>query len=157
MMTEVNPLSLPIGRQLDQMIAENVMGWIWCEALGEKWLSTREELAKPPENPFAFTVFEADLSDETLITQERWWLDDDKAHLGPIVPHYSTDMSAAWQVVMYFREQGWHLELSSVVSAWYVELLWPHGQGRRASAASTSPTGAICLAALGAIREAQRS
>lgn len=88
-----------VGRDMDQVVAQKLMGWVWLEARGEKWLGLPDEAERPPENAFAFQVYLADLSDESLVTQEPWWLDPEKAHLGTIVPHYSTDIGAAWKVL----------------------------------------------------------
>lgn len=82
------------GRELDALVAEKVMGWVW-------WHNT-----------------DADLT--ILVPSDQSW--PDKWHFASGAgnctkpadhgaPHYSTDIADAWEVVERLRERGYYLEL----------------------------------------------
>ncbi len=108
-------------RELDALVAEHVMGW--------------RSVSKPKEAPDP-----KDLEDYFGIAEGACWL----------VPHYSTDIAAAWQVVekIYADGHGWMLvekdgkreyrayrPTKSPNFAWW-------------GARSSTPEQSICLAAL---------
>lgn len=73
------------GRELDALVAEKVMGWKWMP-----WVGNREQYVLVPAETDADSVF--------------WWGRD----VRDLVPPYSTDIAAAWQV--WKRFDGWVIQ-----------------------------------------------
>jgi hypothetical protein len=74
-----------------------------------------------------------------------------------IIPHYSTDIAAAWQVVERMRDQGWtshytdlSLDSREPWHSWHFTGTTPPNGPTLSAQASTVPH-AICLAALRAV------
>lgn len=88
------------GRELDALIAERVMGLTVVRLLEPVSIDRREA-------PDGLYAADADLATEI------------EQHLGAggygyaALPHYSTDIAAAWQVVEKMRADGWHYELTA--------------------------------------------
>jgi hypothetical protein len=79
------------------------------------------------------------------------------------LPHYSTDISAAWQVLEQLRDPSesepdfWSITDAGIEQGWIVENIWAHHDGdipNFAVQAETAPL-AICRAALLAVLEKQ--
>lgn len=128
----INPSTLKPGRELDALVAEKVMGQrtIWFGREGDKSLmlartiELNEELRERGEMMFGYPG-EGD------------------------VPHYSTDIEAAWEVVETLKLLG--IEVKFVGSwadkPWYCRL-----RDDAFEFGDTAPH-AICLAALKAVGE----
>jgi hypothetical protein len=104
------------NREIDALVAENVMGWI---------LIPREKLGWgiPPGRPH--------LVDEVKE-----------------IPHYSTDIAAAWEVVEKMTENPEpHFELSKDRAGWHAGFD-PDRPFKRVTAKATTAPLAICLARL---------
>ena len=74
--------ALPAGRELDALVAERVMGFRWYVSSS----SGCRGIFRPDDRPSWFT---------TLATDHDWQ-----------VPHYSTDIAAAWGVVDAIVSRG---------------------------------------------------
>jgi len=85
-LTREDVLSLS-GRELDAAVAERVMGWKWQEHGSG---GTRRRLLWSPDGKCGCRRWENDGQEEIL---------DD-------LPHYSTDIAAAWEVVEWMHEFG---------------------------------------------------
>jgi hypothetical protein len=108
------------GRELDAVIAEKVMGWTrLSHPYGEQTHKT--------------------LDGRTILA------DFLSAPDGMKLPHYSTDISAAWEVVEKLRELGWYLAIHSDPKRGYFATI-PRADGIQIES-ETAPH-AICLAAL---------
>lgn len=72
-----------------------------------------------------------------------------------MVPHYSTDIADAWQVVEAMRERGWHPEIRWI-SDWDCKAKWwvNFGGHRLYDATADTAPLAICRAALRAVADA---
>lgn len=77
------------GRKLDAAVAENVFGWTNVQI-------TAFALAIGKPNPQDTAPFDA--------------------YCPRVVPRYSTDIAAAWQVVEWMLRHGWHLDLASLTA-----------------------------------------
>lgn len=123
------------GRELDALVAEKVMGLrvlfaarAWSE---DDWLGsdipTEENVMaivnERPENP-----------------DQKW---RGPSHL--IIPHYSTDIAAAWQVVKQMRSRGFSIVLSDHNAG--IEVVWI-ATGQVINVSAETDELAICLAAL---------
>lgn len=90
------------GREMDQLIAEKVMGWGWMRAKLPQILPAHRWLAPPEQVGDWGHEFPADMSEPP---EGGWWLlDTPKRGDHHIVPHYSTDISAAFQIVEKMHE-----------------------------------------------------
>ena len=122
---------LPAGRRLDAWIAEQVMGW--------KQVVVRQENPGVPDLPFQYGPH----------TQGQRPSED---HPYSVVPHYSTDIAAAWEIVEKLRHD--RFPFVSVGIDWYGKT-WEarfgvnqHGNSLGyAQGCETAPL-AICRAAL---------
>lgn len=150
-------------RELDALVAEKVMGWMWVTADGITVLA-------PPSHMIAYR--------ENARLGKGGHIDLDARLLRcPPLPHYSTDIAAAWEVIEKLYNRGISIEISDMRHSpeepgWWIELvrfeplkesdapkwviddlggrpvafhLWEHDCG-----APTAPL-AICLAALKAV------
>jgi hypothetical protein len=135
------------GRELDVRIAE-LLGWEHHWIASAPW-----QMVPPHERRTA-----ADVSQLRLLAGS---LDGAPIPHVELVPFFSTNIGAAWQVVEHLRGRGCSVKLDAAAGAQYV--CWIQGppsgsEGRgpmEAVGADTAPH-AICLAAL-AISEAQES
>jgi Phage ABA sandwich domain len=127
---------LEVGRDLDALIAEKVMGWKWCASPntfkpGRPW---RRWLAEPYRNmPVWDGVTEMPIDG----------LFDEESN----VLYYSTDIAAAWEVVEKMKQRGFGFWVAGD-ECWFQH---PFAPLNRTSATSTSIPLAICRAALKAI------
>jgi hypothetical protein len=67
------------GRELDALVAEKVMGFTWQSV---PWLNQEQKCLAPPFKP---------------LNEENTTVGD---HIYKQVPHYSTDIAAAWEVLL---------------------------------------------------------
>lgn len=110
-----------VGRELDALVAEKVMGLNIRPVVHEYGLSPQLKLA-PGSINYVGTYTEI-----------------------PEVPPYSTDIAAAWGVVEKLRERGFGFSLNDGWIAWFLA-----GRSDWHADAETAPH-AICLAALKAV------
>jgi len=148
------------GRELDALVAERIFGWRWMAYPApnnptETWLTA----IFPPPAPDRIVV--ANRYDRIWRPSSRdaprfvewdtcpWW-EDGEIQRG--VPHYSTDIAAAWLVVekMDFDERA--LVRDSSAGLWYVQR-WSHKGRFMWEAEGVTAPHAICLAALEAVKE----
>jgi len=126
---------MPAGREMDVAIAEQSMGYRW----------------ERPSYLQNSDLFVAPNTDEVGYRYEG---------RAPVyyegLPHYSTDIAAAWQVVESLRAMGFVVLISSPrpvhawgVEAWHLDV--EHDRRRGEAYADTAPL-AICRAALKAVR-----
>jgi hypothetical protein len=66
------------------------------------------------------------------------------------VPHYSTDIAAAWQVVEKFKDRDWRFILDKYDDGWGIEIELSGGKYGSGAVAETAPL-AICRVALKAV------
>lgn len=133
------------GRELDALVAEHALEWKWYEH------PTKDFAYFRPQERFAYGAI-ANKSREDVEYMDN-------------LPYLSTDMGAAWQVVVAMRAKGWYFELTDErddpveYTARFVQAEeptatypWSHVTAEVAQSASTAPH-AICLAALEALGE----
>ncbi len=129
------------GRELDALIAENVMGW-----KRPKWTVTRTlgDCMIPPAG--------ADLAKLTGTGHRDFEGDKEDIYW---TPHYSTDIAAAWGVVEKLESLGFLFSVSKGRMSFYGgEGVWASfGKlyDRIESTPGETPAHAICLAALKAV------
>lgn len=92
-------------RQIDAKVAE-AMGWEWYTVVGVNvllpllgWDATKRMY---PQGKHGL---------EDNINSERFYNSERGGPTMPIVSRYSTDISAAWQVVEWMRNKGWNVAL----------------------------------------------
>ena len=105
------------GRDLDEEIAERVLGWQRPTREFQPW----DMMPKEHPGCCLCTPFE--------------------------VPHFSTEMAAAWRVVDAFASKGWYVEVQHVDTH---RDKWRAHFGAWSVATDTAPL-AICRAALAAV------
>jgi hypothetical protein len=100
---------MPAGRELDVLVAENVMGWVLCG-----------------ESPSFIPEYWHRLKPEVLAAyqERRYYGIPSKYHRCAIneipdnpfvkLPHYSTDDAAACAVLNYMRSSGYSYSVSSI-------------------------------------------
>lgn len=118
------------GRELDALVAEKVMGW---SGIDKKW---------------DYETNESFLGGKTPDWDGRQFYE---------VPHYSTDIAAAWLVVEKLRTPNWEFQLDHTrFMIWHCRIETTAGEGSASSDSSQGETAplAICLAALKAVGHA---
>jgi hypothetical protein len=137
-------------RELDQRVAIEIMGWGWMTSAPAhtQVLPFKRWLVPPEEYGDWGHVRPADLS---LPEEEPWWLDDARRLPAELkrVPHFSTDITAAWPVVEKMERNGYEYEIHGKTRGYYVWFHRKYEGGRSAHPCETIPL-AICLAALAA-------
>jgi len=143
--------TLGVGPGLNLLVAENVMGWRWIEP--RIWNVIVSEGSTPPRR--------GTLSDRT----KRFFVPPEKHNIteiddwpvrwcAPGVPCYSTDETAAWDVVERMRELDWWLTLRADSfggkDIWCVQFD-PSDRERGVGSGDASAPLAICRAALKAV------
>jgi len=130
------------------------MGWRWIEPRIWNIIPSEEQI--PPRR--------GTLSDRT----KRFFVSPERQHITeihdwpsqwypPKVPHYSTEIAAAWEVVERLHELNWSFHLdnvgfnSEIEKEWRVCLL---AKGHVVADGESAPE-AICRAALAAVGEAK--
>lgn len=120
------------NRKIDVLVASKVMGWIKIEKSD-------------------FTGFD--------FVGKRPLIDEAYSRDNFLIPHYSTDISAAWQVIQKLQADGWHYEVGDMHTgrSHFVKF----GRGKydpydnffeeEHSETASTPWLAICLAALQAV------
>jgi len=126
-----------MSRELDAEVAQKVMGWVW-------WVHAGERSMHPGQRFLALD----DGSGWVTSTISRPAKGDEPIHGNDSVPHYSTDISAAWEVVEHLRKDGWivHIIASECVSECMLEC-GPGVRGRFSSVDKSIPE-SICRASL---------
>lgn len=115
------------GRDLDALVAETIMGW--RHTPHDDW---------PPMWRIQDHVYR----DE--------WVSPDGVSLGPwAVPAYSSDITAAWQVVQKF--DSYHMRWNAYDKEHEAHLIHYHPEQSGYGFDKESPMVAICLAALHAV------
>jgi hypothetical protein len=115
-----------MSRDLDAAIAEKLFGW--------------KHILRAP----AATVGENSSLWHGISPEER----------GGYVPHYSSDIGAAWSVVEHMQSLGWHYEIFDFDDL--TEVVFHHDQvDGPASRRAATVTEAICLAAIAALENTQ--
>jgi len=134
--------NMPAGRELDAIITERVMGWIWCV-----WVYTYTTPPYPYGQRFRF-LGEPDRYANWL---EKWDGKEEMPNYSQSEeyewPEYSTDIAAAWQVVEKFP--GVTIQHNPDTNRWHVYLRKVEGGY---ADADTAPL-AICRAALLAVSQ----
>lgn len=148
-------------RELDALVAEKVMGlsvvgWAYYEY---ECLCEETSFPGKERSPVYAEMVDTPLFD----THERRVAEVEKGHgflIGAwhsyeceVVAPYSTDISAAWQVVERMRERGWAVGVQQKhASEWQASFVIPKA-GKRwcAFAEDAAAARAICLAALRAL------
>jgi hypothetical protein len=145
------------GRELDALVAEKVMGSVveWLDIL-DGYVMSNSDI----ENP----VFDKPVFGKVPVIREHGVIayDDVLGVKINTLPHYSTDIAAAWQVVRHFTDNGtcnhhFTMEFWADSGTWSVEI-----GGRECGAParpyrlpqdlwSESLSHAICLAVLKAV------
>ena len=147
-MTRDEILAMEAGRELDALVAE-AMGWIWL-----RFKPAHDEDAEFVRKPYGPDTWEASLE------HKRANGDEPLAHLWDCdLPHYSTDIAAAWEVVEYMGPIPFSLRFQPA-DAWrtgdgevYCHAHWTCWfEGSVWAEAPTAPL-AICRAALLAAME----
>lgn len=118
------------NRELNILIAEKVMGW--------KYRTTR--------NPFDYSGKDKTIYD--VVDVKRVGVYTETRSL----PEFSTDITAAWQVIEKMKKSGWHISIQLTGRDWDV---WYAGKGISQDDTRTwdgSAPKAICLATLKAVR-----
>ena len=136
------PLSMNAGRELDALVAEKVMGFHWVD----EWQGQPGPYLVSPHGYLA-----------------GWRRDDGgiTAHLDGVtpdvvLPNYSTDIAAAWEVVENLADRGWKVDVQNrYYPCWAVHVHFPVPDYRNVFETSELLVGAvpfaICLAALKAV------
>lgn len=132
-MTDEEIRALPAGRELDALVAEQVMGWKRVEKGHVYFWRTKEmvaELLREHPDVLAVDYFPC--------------------------PYFSTEIAAAWEVVEELARRCWHLSLDypSGNSRWeWMACFRPQPPGSFVYA-DTAPV-AICRAALLVVQDAR--
>jgi hypothetical protein len=80
-----------VGRDLDALVAEKVMGWVWLEKESDKSAIVMNERC------LVYPDFEEKVNRSG----------DDAIIILPGIPDYSTDIASAWEVVEKLRADDW--------------------------------------------------
>ena len=120
------------GRELDALVAEKVMGWVWMKEVSTIFLFERTLL--PP-------LFESKVDHSG----------DDAFIIMPEIPDYSTDIAEAWEVVEKLKHLAFNVHHRYNTGVWTAYFT----DGEELFACAEDITGeaplAICLAALKAV------
>jgi hypothetical protein len=131
-------------RELDALVAEEVMEWRWrafkSDRNAPKWA---KDIYPPdaielewPDEPGAPPLA------ELPYLRSAHYLD---------MPHYSSDIAAAWQVVEKMRE-NWFIAISTTIEGGWMVIIRRHGYSNTLEVTSIdSAPRAICLAVLKAL------
>ncbi len=93
------------GRELDALVAEKVMGWKW-----EEWTSPghRGKTLYDLQHLKAGTIYFENSISPTYInvfSESHWWPGGEMG--ARCLPHYSSAIAAAWEVVESIKQRGW--------------------------------------------------
>lgn len=149
-------VELVTGRALDALVAEKVMG-LHREDIAAGSLRTPYGTPFPTCDAALFFTPEGlqEYQTDFRFENNMFLLDIEHPERGhwDILPHYSTDIAAAWQIVDHLRsgERGFNLFAANSASfpAW-IATFYPDAYEDHEAAADTAPM-AICLAALAAL------
>jgi hypothetical protein len=124
--------TMPAGREMDVLIAEDVMGWEQhCHTGRMMW-------CLPYPGHRAMAIAQPEMTRPVTVS------DDSGDH--DVTPfHPSTDIAAAWRVVEKMKERHWFLLTDRSATEWYAAF------SDKAKAREISAPLAICRAALRAV------
>ena len=92
-------------------------------------------------------VMGLDMVEDQLPQLPRYYLTDYEKTIHRDVPLYSSDISAAWEVVTHLKSKYWYFMLSDENEGWEASFYWdPHRPAYEALSAEAPQ--AICKAAL---------
>lgn len=133
-------LKLPAGRDLDGLVALEVMGYIWMThwlrfsaELAAKWIGT------PAEVQASGGVY-------TAVKAEEWHSLKLRDQFDEAVPAFSTDDGAATAVIARLQELGWSYAAQSTAEGQQVSLR--HTDGRQIAVTQPTVAAAVAKAAL---------
>jgi len=140
--------TLPAGRELDALVAEKVMRMAvtWVEFLDAyRWKDENgREYEKGDPGYVVLGKAPVEIMEEEQILYSEY---DGEPHVRlNTIPHYSTDIAAAWEVVGWLLANGHHLEIED---GWSCVILTANICGT----GETAPE-AICRAALEVVADA---
>jgi hypothetical protein len=143
-MTRDEVLNMPAGREMDALIAEKVMGWIYSD-------SWEQLVPSGHADPPIWSDWEWDIEELTYVKHPINMMGG-VSYRGdkPYIPEYSTNISAAWKIVEKMINDGydivdiWHENVVDV--GWAMEWI-KDGNGDNSIGSDTAPL-AICKAAL---------
>jgi hypothetical protein len=146
-MTREEILAMPADRELDALVAEKVMGLTGYEFDDTHWYCPT---CKAWVHPAQVTFHEVHERCQTPVVSD--WCDEE----GNVMPEYSTDISAAWEVVEKIHEKRFLFDASLSVGAGYTVRFYNRDKEtfHMAPYIPTAPE-AICKAALIAVMEVQ--
>lgn len=150
------------GPELDALIAEKVMGWMWCRINTEAYPASF--VVQEPYRGRRFLVAREHVTDDSTSGYARATgaepVVPTEAH---VVPHYSTDIKEAWRVVRRIADSGTNTKRDFVLhfhpanevdeeEGWQAEFVEScnDAMGSGCAEGDTAPH-AICLAALRAM------
>ncbi|MEK3674622.1 BC1872 family protein [Paenibacillus sp. FSL R10-2771] len=132
------------GRQLDRWIQEHIFNWVpWAEQRSDYLVVTFQ---KPGERePYrGLQNWESQMERYSIIQFSEI---DPMKHAVYGDKDWSTDISAAWEVVTHLKSKYWYFMLSDENDGWEASFYWdPHRPAFEA--VSTGAPEAICKAAL---------
>lgn len=132
---------LPPGRELDALVATEIMGWRLFEHSGETWATTR----RAGVNNSAYKIESQDVGDHLMFAGRKY---------GFFPPGWSpsTDIAAAFEVVEKLHALGWYWSIAQQIAPEEPGILvvLANDDGMAEGFAATAPY-AICLAALDAV------
>lgn len=153
--------TMAAGRELDALVAERVMGWVWAQddpAAYSTMFRPGHRYIVPPD---VFEFSRGTLPADTALPLAKEWYGN--------VPRYSTDLAAAWLVVEHLKRKdrrghenfwlawdNYGTEVPQGPAQWVEpqELAWICSFDRNAGQWATADTAplAICRAALLAVK-----
>jgi hypothetical protein len=137
-LTREEILAMEPGRELDKLIAEQVMGW-----------SIYRFDKDVPERCYYMLV---DKSFDPVVDDGYWNAGERKTEEEAWNDNrpFSTDISAAWEVVMHLKSKYWYFMLSDENEGWEASFYWDPHRPAFEAVSSDAPQ-AICKAALLAV------
>lgn len=123
-LTEEEIAALPIGKELDELIFEHVLGWIPpINRKPSKELFQWNQRIQDYAPDFDKALVENYHTGERITLKEwsdrfKWTKDDDYCY---IISNYSTDLKEAWKLFESFSSDDWHKSISNCC----------HSQGRK--------------------------
>jgi hypothetical protein len=134
--TSLNEQVAKQGREMDALVAERVMGWRWLKVIG-----CRNPIFMPPEQ---LAEYLPEYVKKNVLSYD--------GNPPSRLPHYSTDITAAFHVIEHLRQQSMMLSVSwGNDGGWWCVIYPETGSPVEGDYAETAAE-AICLAALRACR-----
>lgn len=131
------------GRELDALVAEKVIGWKWATFCRVALLLSPFDFEREvPGKPWMGWTEGAENSVQRDIEERLEGFQS--------IPHYSTDIAAAWEVVEKMRRDGYGVHVGGRPDAWEISIINAGGLEFSLDDQPTAPL-SICLAALQAV------